>query len=307
MNHITRQTSSNRYYQLRVAILGCYHALLAIVLVYGLFVLWPEPVTSAQDISWKPTVSLGAASWPLSDDARLILIVLCTGALGSYVHAATSFVSYVGNRRLVFSWVWWYVLRPFIGMVLALIFYFVIDTKVKSSFALFLFVGPGYVNSTYCLDELKYFSRLFAGAQDELRNRVWILELEPLSGEVMERFKSRLREAHAENLWTNVRSQLYDARTQQSIPLQHTDGKITDTAAALLRKVAGDLVERIANSTRVPLVSNSSFEQDVVVGAVTEDLVGASKELKAQLQTADLKVDSVPDNALTIINSPRRI
>ena len=53
--------------------------------------------------------------------------------LGSYVHATTSFVSYVGNRRLVFSWAWWYLLRPFIGMVLALIFYFVLRGGLLAS------------------------------------------------------------------------------------------------------------------------------------------------------------------------------
>ncbi|HLL76734.1 MAG TPA: IPT/TIG domain-containing protein [Pyrinomonadaceae bacterium] len=58
-------------------------------------------------------------------ETRLILIVLLAGAIGSYIHAASSFVDYLGNRTLVSSWVWWYLLRPFIGMMLALLFYFV--------------------------------------------------------------------------------------------------------------------------------------------------------------------------------------
>ena len=45
------------------------------------------------------------------------------GALGSYIHAGTFFVSYVGNRNFVASWTWWYVLRPFIGLALAVIFF----------------------------------------------------------------------------------------------------------------------------------------------------------------------------------------
>ena len=57
-------------------------------------------------------------------ETRLILLVLLAGAIGSYVHAASSLVDYLGNRTLVNSWVWWYLLRPFIGMMLALIFYF---------------------------------------------------------------------------------------------------------------------------------------------------------------------------------------
>jgi len=57
-------------------------------------------------------------------ETRLILLVLLVGAIGSYVHAASSFVDYLGNRTLISSWVWWYLLRPFIGMMLALIVYF---------------------------------------------------------------------------------------------------------------------------------------------------------------------------------------
>jgi hypothetical protein len=57
-------------------------------------------------------------------ETRLILLVLLAGAIGSYVHAASSLVDYLGNRTMISSWVWWYLLRPFIGMMLALIFYF---------------------------------------------------------------------------------------------------------------------------------------------------------------------------------------
>lgn len=58
-------------------------------------------------------------------ETRLLLLVLLAGAIGSYVHAASSFVDYLGNRTFISSWVWWYLLRPFIGMMLALLFYFV--------------------------------------------------------------------------------------------------------------------------------------------------------------------------------------
>lgn len=58
-------------------------------------------------------------------EVRLLLLVLLAGAIGSYIHASSSFVDYLGNRTLISSWVWWYLLRPFIGMMLALLFYFV--------------------------------------------------------------------------------------------------------------------------------------------------------------------------------------
>jgi len=60
------------------------------------------------------------------DEAQLLLLVVLAAALGSYVHATTSFVTFTGNRRFVDSWAWWYVLRPPIGISLALVFYLVI-------------------------------------------------------------------------------------------------------------------------------------------------------------------------------------
>jgi len=48
------------------------------------------------------------------------------GALGSLVHALRSLFWYVGNRLLIVSWLAMYIMLPFVGMTLALIFYFVI-------------------------------------------------------------------------------------------------------------------------------------------------------------------------------------
>lgn len=114
-----------------VGVLGGYQVGLALALMWLLFRLWPERADTGS--TWNPAVDLGFWQGNIRDDARLILIVMCTGALGSYVHAATSFASYVGNRRLVLSWAWWYFLRPFIGMALALIFYFVVRGGLLST------------------------------------------------------------------------------------------------------------------------------------------------------------------------------
>lgn len=59
-------------------------------------------------------------------DQRLFLLVLILGALGSYIHAVMSFADFAGNRRLVQSWLWWYLLRPFTGAPIALILYFAV-------------------------------------------------------------------------------------------------------------------------------------------------------------------------------------
>ena len=107
---------------------GVYFIILSVVLLYLLVSIWPPAISDAAP-SWSSqpvSLLLGWLKFSLSDEVRLILIVILAGALGSYVHSATSFIDYVGNREFVRSWAWWYILRPFIGISLALVFYFVI-------------------------------------------------------------------------------------------------------------------------------------------------------------------------------------
>jgi hypothetical protein len=68
----------------------------------------------------------GAIESEVTADSALLLLVILASALGSYVHAVTSFTDYVGNRRLAKSWMWWYGLRVFVGVALAILFYFAI-------------------------------------------------------------------------------------------------------------------------------------------------------------------------------------
>jgi len=107
---------------------GVYFLALSVVLLYLLVSIWP-PAISEDTTSWSSqqiSLFFGWLRFSLSDEARLIIIVILARALGSYVHSATSFIDYVGNRELKKSWAWWYILRPFIGISLALVFYFVI-------------------------------------------------------------------------------------------------------------------------------------------------------------------------------------
>lgn len=62
----------------------------------------------------------------LLDQGEMILAVMLAGGIGSYIHGVNSFVSYVGNRSFVYSWVPWYLLRPFMGVAMAVIFYVVV-------------------------------------------------------------------------------------------------------------------------------------------------------------------------------------
>lgn len=102
---------------------GLYLIIFNLLLVYVLFRLWPGQVPLQAD---HLTVTLIPGYWmpDVWTEVRFLALVAVTGALGSYIHLATSFVDFLGNRQFVSSWKWWYALRPFIGSALAVIVYF---------------------------------------------------------------------------------------------------------------------------------------------------------------------------------------
>lgn len=101
---------------------GVYVALVFALLLALLLKFWPRevPLEKAEIETWWGLFP----PRPLSNELRYILLVAISGGLGSYVHLATSFVDYVGNRKFVMNWTWWYLLRPSIGSTLAIIVYF---------------------------------------------------------------------------------------------------------------------------------------------------------------------------------------
>ena len=99
-----------------VRLLATGFLILAILLVYLLAAFWP--VVNPADTNKEPfnNVTLFVVwNFKIATEIRLIWLVMIAAALGSYVHTVTSFTSYVGNRSLVRSWLWWYALRPAIG------------------------------------------------------------------------------------------------------------------------------------------------------------------------------------------------
>lgn len=116
-----RETASRAW----ILAFGIYIIILNLLLLYVLLRLWPGEVPLKAE-SMKVTFIPGVWVQDVWPEARFLALVAVAGALGSYIHLATSFADYVGNRRFVPSWTWYYVLKPFIGAALALILYFVI-------------------------------------------------------------------------------------------------------------------------------------------------------------------------------------
>jgi putative Ig domain-containing protein len=77
----------------------------------------------AQAVLPTGELSLLGRIFPISREVHLLLLVLVAGGLGSYVHSIRSLADYIGNRKLLASWFWFYFTKPFIGMAVALMFY----------------------------------------------------------------------------------------------------------------------------------------------------------------------------------------
>src|ERR1043165_1622854 len=108
--------------------IGC--LLIAVLLIYTLIASWPvvqvEKIDGIDVKSYKAWHFFfwTAESWDV--DKRMLFTIVLAGAVGSLVHALTSFSDFVGNERFNANWVWWYVLRLPVGSALAIFFYFII-------------------------------------------------------------------------------------------------------------------------------------------------------------------------------------
>ena len=101
--------------------LGVYLIFLVIGLTYFIYALWPGA-------AWDSEISLflGSVRKAIPPETRLLLLAMLIGALGSCIQVIRSFTWYIGNRKLSGNSFWSFLLQPFMGMALSLVFYFVI-------------------------------------------------------------------------------------------------------------------------------------------------------------------------------------
>jgi hypothetical protein len=114
-------------------LLGAYFIALPIVVCIVMVLIWPYVIVPPDGKVHSVAGDMLFDMQPVSSEVTFIVLVIVSGALGSYVHSATSFADYVGNRRLAASWIWWYLLRSFIGLSLAMLFYFVVRGGLLSA------------------------------------------------------------------------------------------------------------------------------------------------------------------------------
>lgn len=112
---------------------GYYVSPMIIVLIMGYLILFTIILLSGLVLFWPcVTKDSGCANvaylwkFPIFGEVRSLLNVMLAGALGSMVHALRSFYKYVGHRELVWSWLAMYILLPFVGASIGLVFYLII-------------------------------------------------------------------------------------------------------------------------------------------------------------------------------------
>ena len=103
MDDLSKDIKPKRW---QIILLGLYHVIWALVCGYLIYNRWPE---------------LGEVS--KFEVKEILYLVMLAGATGSFIHSAGSFINFVGNDQLRITWIWWYLLRPFLGMAVAVIFF----------------------------------------------------------------------------------------------------------------------------------------------------------------------------------------
>jgi hypothetical protein len=169
---------------------------LGVVALYALIALWPAVEAATSEDGGSASVTVLWFDGRPSSEVALLLLVTFASALGSSLHAAISFTDYVGNQRLARSWVWWYVLRTFVGVALAVLFYFALrgglfnantPTDVINPFGIAALAGLVGLFSKQATDKLReLFDTMFrtAPGQGDDQRGDGILNPRPVIGGV---------------------------------------------------------------------------------------------------------------------------
>ena len=130
-------------------------------------------------VSFLPPAGEGGTPlypFSLKPEARLILLVALVGALGASIHMGTSFALFAGKSELAGDWLWWYLLRPFLGAALGTILYLIVrgllfsgtaDAKAINLYGILAFSGLAGMFSKQAIEWLRQvFDQMFRRLSD---------------------------------------------------------------------------------------------------------------------------------------------
>ena len=137
--------------RLAVWLLAGYLLLIAISAAWLMVSIFPGLDAGTDTVVFgTPSLFWIAGESPIRTEPGLLLLAICAGLLGSFVHAAQSLAAFVGNQRFRTRWILWYLIRPPIGAILGLLFYVVVragllstDGSVTSPFGVVALAGLG--------------------------------------------------------------------------------------------------------------------------------------------------------------------
>ena len=178
--------------RLPVRLTGIFIVSQIIIAAYVLLALWPPTIRAATATSVPDGQATSAFATPEQSvavaifgfhfsttiDGLYIILVMAAGALGSALSTATSFATYMGNRRFASHWIPWYLIRFPIGLGLPLIVYFGIQggllninagSSALNPYGIVAVSGFAGMFSKQIMDKLKAWAdKQFGGVEDEL-------------------------------------------------------------------------------------------------------------------------------------------
>lgn len=229
-----------------------------------------DPKTATEEMLDPVTLFKGAITFRHSVEVRLLLIALLAGALGAFVHAATSFADFVGNRKLSGSWVWWYLLRPFIGMALALVFYFVVRAGFISPsagagdmnpFGIAAMAGLVGMFSKQATDKLsEVFTAVFGAKGDERRGGKLqgptVTSIDPVLGPVTGKTTVKIT---GTGFLPDARV-TFDGKAATSVVVDTTGKLITARTPAQETEIEADVVVANKNGEKATLAKGFKYK-----------------------------------------------
>lgn len=88
-----------------------------------------DSLSASSDINNVPVDSLNIMKSQEQDNSAgvdFLIVIFYTGVLGSLLHGLQSIAAFIGNKQFYAQWTIWYLIRPFVGGILAYIFYIVL-------------------------------------------------------------------------------------------------------------------------------------------------------------------------------------
>ena len=162
-------------------IIASYLIIMVIVEMGIMFACWPsnsevQNIMQGEEQATESTVPQNTSKQDADDlETSLLVLVIVIGGLGATLHGLTSAAAYIGNKTFDKNWVTWYFVRPFVGGVLAVLFYFVVRAGFIKNFdaagdryviiALSGLVGLFSKNALQKLSDV--FETLFLSSKDE--------------------------------------------------------------------------------------------------------------------------------------------